>query len=76
MSERTLDLYGLKCPHPYLRTKKALKVAQPGDVLRVMTSDPLALIDIPNLCRETGDSVEIVARESERATFRIVKRQA
>jgi tRNA 2-thiouridine synthesizing protein A len=70
---RTLDLLGLKCPHPYLRTKKALKAAQAGDELIVLTSDALAVIDIPNLCRETGDQVEILAQEGPRATFRILK---
>lgn len=73
MAERTLDLYGLKCPHPYLRTKKALKAAQAGDVLTVLTSDPLAVIDIPNLCRETGDVLEILAQDGARTSFRIVK---
>jgi tRNA 2-thiouridine synthesizing protein A len=73
MSERTLDLLGLKCPHPYLRTRKALRALSPGDVLVVMTSDALAVIDIPNLCRETGDRVEIPAQDGPRATFRIIK---
>lgn len=73
MSDVTLDLYGLKCPLPYLRTKRALAKLPQGATLLVLTSDALAVIDIPNLCRETGDSVEIVAREGERASFRIVK---
>lgn len=73
MSDQTLDLYGLKCPLPYLRTRKALATLPAGATLLVLTSDPLAVIDIPNLARETGDAVEILAREGERTTFRIVK---
>jgi tRNA 2-thiouridine synthesizing protein A len=49
-----LDLTGLKCPLPALRTAKALKALSPGEVLEVHCTDPLAVIDIPNLVRETG----------------------
>jgi len=54
----TIDLRGLKCPLPALRTRKALSRLQPGTALVVECTDPLAAIDIPNLCRETGDILE------------------
>ncbi|MDO4998503.1 MAG: sulfurtransferase TusA family protein, partial [Neisseria sp.] len=38
MSETVLDLRGLKCPLPILRTKKALATLQQGDVLRVLAT--------------------------------------
>ncbi|ACB97105.1 sulfurtransferase TusA family protein [Beijerinckia indica] len=52
-----LDLSGLKCPLPVLRTRKALRRLNPGDVLIVTCTDPLAGIDIPHLLRETGDAL-------------------
>ena len=58
MAEKTFDLRGLKCPLPVLRTRKALAGMQPGDILIVACTDPLAGIDIPNLLRETGDTLE------------------
>lgn len=73
MAETILDLAGLKCPLPYLRTRKKLEELAPGTVMLVTTTDPLAIIDIPNLCRETGDTVEILTREGDRTRFRIVK---
>jgi tRNA 2-thiouridine synthesizing protein A len=73
MEETSLDLVGLKCPLPYLKTRKALTKLAPGTVMVVTTTDPLAVIDIPNLCRETGDALEILSREGERTRFRIVK---
>lgn len=73
MAETTLDLLGLKCPLPALKTRKALKTRAPGDVLVVIANDPLAEIDIPNLCRETGDRLEKAHREADRLVFRIVK---
>jgi tRNA 2-thiouridine synthesizing protein A len=55
MSETLLDLKGLKCPLPALKARKALKSVAPGARLRVICTDPMAAIDIPNLVRETGD---------------------
>jgi tRNA 2-thiouridine synthesizing protein A len=53
-----LDLRGLKCPLPALRTRKALKHATSGQRFVVECTDPLSAIDIPNLLRETGDLLE------------------
>jgi tRNA 2-thiouridine synthesizing protein A len=68
-----LDLTGLKCPLPVLRTRKALKALAPGEFLEVRCTDPLAAIDIPNLIRETGDRVETIARNREEMAFLIEK---
>ncbi len=68
-----LDLAGLKCPLPALRTRKALKGLTPGDRLEVHCTDPLSVIDIPNLVRETGDRVEITERAEHRIVFLIEK---
>jgi tRNA 2-thiouridine synthesizing protein A len=68
-----LDLTGLKCPLPALRTAKALKALSPGDVLEVHCTDPLAVIDIPNLVRETGDKLEITERTEQQIVFLIEK---
>ena len=46
-----LDLTGLKCPLPVLKTRKALKALSAGDRLEVHCTDPLSVIDIPNLIR-------------------------
>lgn len=73
MTAITLDLLGLKCPMPVLRTRKALKSLAVGDRLEVLCSDPLSVIDIPNLIRETGDRVEIAERNETRIVFMIEK---
>ncbi|MGH6673533.1 MAG: sulfurtransferase TusA family protein [Xanthobacteraceae bacterium] len=74
MTEKTLNLRGLKCPLPALRTKKALSQGQPGDVFIVECTDPLAGIDIPNLINQTGDTLEQTNKEKKLLTFRIRKR--
>ncbi|MDP1582888.1 MAG: sulfurtransferase TusA family protein [Bradyrhizobium sp.] len=73
MTQTKLDLAGLKCPLPALKTRKALKALQPGDLLEVVCTDPLSVIDIPNLIRETGDKVEISERTEKRIVFLIEK---
>jgi tRNA 2-thiouridine synthesizing protein A len=73
MNLTKLDLTGLKCPLPALKTAKALKTLSPGDVLEVHCTDPLSVIDIPNLIRETGDKIEIAERGEYRVIFMIEK---
>jgi len=74
MTEKTLNLRGLKCPLPALRTKKALGAMQSGDILTVECTDPLTRIDIPNLLNQTGDTLEAARKEKTLLTFRIRKR--
>jgi tRNA 2-thiouridine synthesizing protein A len=73
MAEKPIDLRGLKCPLPALKTRKALSGLKPGEVIVVTCTDPLSAIDIPNLLRETGDVLEHSAREGDLLTFRIRK---
>ncbi|HEX4766654.1 MAG TPA: sulfurtransferase TusA family protein [Lichenihabitans sp.] len=73
MTEQILDLRGLKCPLPALRTRKALKTAAPGDAIIVECTDPLAAIDIPHLLRETADVLESQETAGEVLVFRIRK---
>ncbi|MDP2119553.1 MAG: sulfurtransferase TusA family protein [Hoeflea sp.] len=49
-----LDLRGLKCPLPVLRTRRHLRDMATGARLRIETTDPLAVIDIPHFCQEDG----------------------
>ncbi|MER9236765.1 sulfurtransferase TusA family protein [Mesorhizobium sp. M0622] len=48
------DLKGLNCPLPVLKAKKRLAAMQPGRRLWLETTDPLAVIDIPAFCAESG----------------------
>jgi tRNA 2-thiouridine synthesizing protein A len=73
MTVTRLDLTGLNCPLPALRTRKALKSLAPGDRLEVRCTDPLAAIDIPHLVGATGDRLEGVERGERDMVFRIEK---
>ena len=73
MTTIRLDLTGLKCPLPVLKTRKALMPLRSGDLLEIHCTDPLSMIDIPNLVRETGDKVEITEHTAQRIVFLIEK---
>lgn len=73
MTETELDLSGLKCPLPALKTEKALRKLRSGDRIAVTATDPLAGIDIPNLVRETGDVLVGTAQAAGKLTFVIEK---
>lgn len=57
-SSIALDLRGLNCPLPVLRTRKMLRRLAIGERLIVECTDPLTVIDIPHLLRGTGDILE------------------
>lgn len=52
-----LDLRGLKCPLPVLKTRQRMKAMAAGTELVVLCDDPLAAIDIPHFCSEFGQIV-------------------
>jgi tRNA 2-thiouridine synthesizing protein A len=73
MTETHLNLRGLKCPLPALKTRKALAGLAPGTVIVVECTDPLAAIDIPNLLNETRDVLETQTEQDGALVFRIRK---
>jgi tRNA 2-thiouridine synthesizing protein A len=52
---------------------KALSRLQPGERIAVECTDPLAVIDIPNLIRETGDELLSQHQTDRQLIFVIAK---
>jgi tRNA 2-thiouridine synthesizing protein A len=69
----TLDLKGLQCPLPVLRTNKALRQMSQGDELRVLATDPAAVQDFESFCRMTGHT--LVASEDVDGVYCFVIRK-
>lgn len=63
-----IDLRGLKCPLPALKTRKRLLGLAPGERLVVLADDPLAGLDIPHLCASEGH--RLLSSERTGAAFR------
>jgi TusA-related sulfurtransferase len=70
-----LDLRGLKCPLPVLKTRKFLSSLAPGEKVEVACTDPLSAIDLPNLMRETGDALEASSKSDGALLFLIRKKR-
>lgn len=49
-----LDARGLLCPLPVLKARKRLRAMAPGEVLRLLATDPAAIVDVPHFCNESG----------------------
>ena len=53
----TLDVKGLGCPMPVLKTKLAFKKMEPGQVLEVISTDPGSRKDLPAWADKTGNEL-------------------
>ncbi|HSR16171.1 MAG TPA: sulfurtransferase TusA family protein [Gemmatimonadales bacterium] len=53
----TLDTSGLLCPLPVYKAAMALARLAPGEILRLICTDPGSLEDIPALARQRGDTL-------------------
>jgi tRNA 2-thiouridine synthesizing protein A len=54
MQTHSLDARGLNCPLPILRTRKAIRKLETGEVLEITATDPGAVKDLASFCNQTG----------------------
>ena len=52
--DQELDARGLLCPLPVLKARKRLAAMDAGSILRLIATDPAAVIDVPHFCSEAG----------------------
>ena len=66
MPHYELDARRMFCPMPVIRTQDKIKELQVGDILKVFSTDPGALSDIPAWCRINGHKViEMTEQDDE-----------
>jgi len=70
---KTLDLKGLSCPLPIVKTAQAAKELQSGDVIEALATDPGSVADFAAWCKSTGN--ELVEQSQDGAVFRFVIRK-
>lgn len=61
-ADTELDVRGLTCPLPILRTKKALAGMASGQRIRVLATDPGSVQDFAAFARHTGN---VLLRQQE-----------
>jgi tRNA 2-thiouridine synthesizing protein A len=72
--EDVIDLSGLLCPLPVLKARKHLAAMQPGHVLKVLATDPVAAIDMPHFCNEQGHELLGSIKNGDVFEFRIKRK--
>lgn len=68
-ADKTLDARGLSCPMPSVKTALALEAMGQGQVLLVLTDDPVSRKDLPVWAQSTGNT--LLGVEEEGATIKI-----
>ncbi len=69
----TLDLKGLSCPLPIVKTAQAVKAMAAGQVLEVLATDPGSIKDFVAWSKSTGN--ELIETTSDGAVYRFVIRK-
>ena len=54
---KKLDVRGLHCPQPVLRTRADLKKMKSGKVLQIIATDPGSVRDIKTFCKQTDNTL-------------------
>lgn len=67
---KKLDCSGLMCPMPVVKTKKAIKDLEIGDLLEMISTDPGSMPDMEAWARQTGH--ELVESHDEGSSFRFL----
>lgn len=70
---KTLDLKGLNCPLPIVKTAQAMKELAPGDLVEVLATDPGATPDFTAWAKSTGN--ELVEQTEEAGVYRFILRK-
>ena len=70
---QTLDVKGLACPMPVVKTRLAIDKLAPGDVLQVLATDRGSLKDIPAWAEATGHKLMSVEERDTEIVFLVEK---
>ncbi|MCP3869852.1 MAG: sulfurtransferase TusA family protein [Gammaproteobacteria bacterium] len=70
---REIDLSGLNCPLPVLKTKAALARLGKGERLRVIATHPDSVREFEMLCKSPDLEMESFEESGEQYVYRIIK---
>ncbi|MHA2232415.1 MAG: sulfurtransferase TusA family protein [Candidatus Hodarchaeales archaeon] len=70
---QTFDAKGLSCPMPVIKSKKALKELELGQVLEVLATDPGSVNDFAAWTRTTGQ--ELLESSEQDGVYRFLVRR-
>ena len=68
-ADKMLDCSGMLCPVPVIKTSKAIKELQVGQVLQMVATDPGAPADMEAWSRQTGNELLDSHKEGDKFVF-------
>ena len=68
-----LDCSGMLCPMPIVKTKKTMDTLQPGQILKMISTDAGSPPDIAAWSRQTGNELLLSTTEGEKFIFFLKK---
>lgn len=71
--DQVLDCSGMSCPMPILKTKKAVDGLQPGQILKMIATDPGSTSDMKAWTEKTGNQLVASEKEGDKFVFYIKK---
>ena len=71
--DKEFDASGLACPLPIVKTKKSLDDMAPGQVLRVVATDPGSVCDMAAFAEQTGNALLEQSTEDSKYVFFLKK---
>ena len=71
-NEIVLDTSGTECPIPVLKARKLSQTLKDGDVVKVITTDPLAEGDFKHYCEESNFKYLNTIRKKEKIYIRYI----
>jgi tRNA 2-thiouridine synthesizing protein A len=72
--DKEFDASGLSCPLPIVKTKKALADMSPGQVLRVVATDPGSVADMAAFAEQTGNALLEQGSQDKKFVFFLRKK--
>lgn len=70
----SLDVTGLDCPEPVLRTQQRLNSMATGESLIVVFDDPLTELDLMAWCERLGHPAMVLERTAKAVRVKITRR--
>ncbi len=74
--DEVVDARGLMCPMPVLAATKAMKLLDPGEVIKVIATDKGSLSDMPAWAEDNGHELLSSGTEDDALVFYIRKAAA
>lgn len=68
-----VDTKGQICPAPLIETKKAIKKLSPGQLLKLITTDPICPDNVDSWCEVTGNKLLQVDIDDDIITIYVQK---